>query len=126
MEFAGEVEAVGPLVSKWKPGQRVMGLVGGGAQAEYLVTHEGLLVEIPVITVGVVLTSAFDILNALRDLRHPLWGEARVLRTMQFLLASWSSIHFTTFGITFLRQFETLGENGDVLAFGDCGWCAAR
>jgi len=47
MEFAGEVDTAGPLVSKWKPGQRVMGLVGGGAQAEYLVTHEGLLVEIP-------------------------------------------------------------------------------
>ncbi len=47
MEFAGEVDAVGALVSKWKPGQRVMGLVGGGAQAEYLLTHEGLLVEIP-------------------------------------------------------------------------------
>src|SRR5258708_32140873 len=28
MEFAGEVDAIGPLVSKWKPGQRVMGLVG--------------------------------------------------------------------------------------------------
>ncbi len=47
LEFAGEVDALGPLASKWKPGQRVMGLVGGGAQAEYLVTHEGLLVEIP-------------------------------------------------------------------------------
>jgi NADPH2:quinone reductase len=47
MEFAGEVDAVGPLVRTWKPGQRVMGLVGGGAQAEYIVTHEGLLVEIP-------------------------------------------------------------------------------
>ncbi len=47
LEFAGEVDAVGALVSKWKPGQRVMGLVGGGAQAEYLVTHESLLVEIP-------------------------------------------------------------------------------
>ncbi len=47
LEFAGEVDAVGPLVSRWKPGQRVMGLVGGGAQAQYLVTHEGLLVEIP-------------------------------------------------------------------------------
>ncbi|MBA2286703.1 MAG: NAD(P)H-quinone oxidoreductase, partial [Ktedonobacteraceae bacterium] len=31
----------------WKPGQRVMGLAGGGAQAEYIVAHEGLLVEIP-------------------------------------------------------------------------------
>jgi NADPH2:quinone reductase len=47
MEFAGEVESVGSLVRMWKPGQRVMGLAGGGAQAEYIVVHEGLLVEIP-------------------------------------------------------------------------------
>src|SRR5437588_6943393 len=47
LEFAGEVDTVGPLAHRWKPGQRVMGLAGGGAQAEYLVTHEGLLVEIP-------------------------------------------------------------------------------
>jgi len=47
LEFAGEVEAIGPLVRSWKVGQRVMGIVGGGGQAQYLVTHEGLLVEIP-------------------------------------------------------------------------------
>jgi NADPH2:quinone reductase len=47
LEFAGEVDTVGPLVRAWKPGQRVMGLVGGGAQAEYVLAHEGLLVEIP-------------------------------------------------------------------------------
>src|SRR5438874_11573998 len=47
LEFAGEVDAIGPLVQMWKPGQRVMGLVGGGAQAEYILSHEGLLVEIP-------------------------------------------------------------------------------
>ena len=47
LEFAGEVDAVGPLVRMWKPGQRVMGLAGGGGQAEYIVIHEGLLVEIP-------------------------------------------------------------------------------
>jgi putative PIG3 family NAD(P)H quinone oxidoreductase len=47
LEFAGEVDAVGPLVQSWKPGQRVMGLAGGGAQAEYILVHEGLLVEIP-------------------------------------------------------------------------------
>ncbi len=47
IEFAGEVDAVGSLVRAWKPGQRVMGLVGGGAQAEYVLCHEGLLVEIP-------------------------------------------------------------------------------
>ena len=47
LEFAGEVDAVGPRVRMWKPGQRVMGLAGGGGQAEYILTHEGLLVEIP-------------------------------------------------------------------------------
>ena len=47
LEFAGEVDAVGPLVRAWKAGQRVMGLAGGGAQAEYILAHEGLLVEIP-------------------------------------------------------------------------------
>lgn len=47
LEFAGEVDAIGPLVSRWKPGQRVMGIAGGGGQAEYILSHEGLLVEIP-------------------------------------------------------------------------------
>jgi NADPH2:quinone reductase len=47
LEFAGEVDAVGSLVRAWKPGQRVMGLAGGGAQAEYILAHEELLVEIP-------------------------------------------------------------------------------
>jgi NADPH2:quinone reductase len=47
LEFAGVVDAVGPLVRTWTPGQRVMGLAGGGAQADYIVVHEGLLVAIP-------------------------------------------------------------------------------
>jgi NADPH2:quinone reductase len=47
MEFAGEIAEVGSSVRLWKPGQRVFGLIGGGAQAEYLVTHEHLLAEIP-------------------------------------------------------------------------------
>jgi NADPH:quinone reductase len=47
LEFAGVVEALGPLARRWQPGQRVMGLVGGGAQAEYVVIQEGMLVEIP-------------------------------------------------------------------------------
>src|SRR5215510_9490983 len=47
IEFAGEVAAAGPLVQIWKPGQRVFGLTGGGAQAQFLVTQERLLAEIP-------------------------------------------------------------------------------
>ena len=47
MEFAGEVVEVGSSVRQWKSGQRVFGLIGGGAQAEYVVTYEHLLAEIP-------------------------------------------------------------------------------
>ncbi|PYP82375.1 MAG: NAD(P)H-quinone oxidoreductase [Candidatus Angelobacter sp. Gp1-AA117] len=47
IEFAGEVAELGPEVRMWKPGQRVFGLIGGGAQADYLVTPERLLAEIP-------------------------------------------------------------------------------
>lgn len=47
MEFAGEVAATGPGAHRWKAGQRVFGITGGGAHAEYLVAHEGTLAEIP-------------------------------------------------------------------------------
>jgi len=47
IEFAGEIAEVGSSVRGWKPGQRVFGLVGGGAHAEFLVTSEHLLAEIP-------------------------------------------------------------------------------
>ncbi|MEP7065162.1 MAG: NAD(P)H-quinone oxidoreductase [Gemmatimonadota bacterium] len=47
MEIAGEIATLGPGVQRWKVGQRVFGIVGGGAYAEYVVTHERLLAEIP-------------------------------------------------------------------------------
>ena len=47
LEFAGEVDAVGGEVRTWKPGQRVFGITGGGAQAEYVVVPENHLAEIP-------------------------------------------------------------------------------
>src|SRR5205823_5237606 len=47
MEFAGEVAALGPGASRWRPGDRVFGLTGGGGHAEYLVAHEGTLARIP-------------------------------------------------------------------------------
>ena len=47
MEFAGEVHAIGSDVRLWKPGQRVIGLTGGGAYAEYLIAHERTLAEGP-------------------------------------------------------------------------------
>jgi len=47
LEFAGEVAALGPGAREWKEGDRVFGIVGGGAHAEYLVTHERTLAAVP-------------------------------------------------------------------------------
>lgn len=47
LEFAGEVDALGADVERWQVGDRVFGLVGGGAYAEALVTHERALARIP-------------------------------------------------------------------------------
>ena len=67
------------------------------------------LVKILVIMIGVLLTSTGDFLDAMRDLRYPLWGEARILRSIQLLCAKWATIHFTPFGLSYLR--ENFGSN---------------
>jgi putative PIG3 family NAD(P)H quinone oxidoreductase len=48
LEFAGQVEAVGPDVQLAKPGDRVMGLTaGGGGHATHVLAHERTVVPIP-------------------------------------------------------------------------------
>ena len=47
LELAGEVAALGPGVERLAIGDRVFGLVGGGAYAEAVVTHERALAKIP-------------------------------------------------------------------------------
>ncbi|MDO8666931.1 MAG: zinc-binding dehydrogenase, partial [Gemmatimonadales bacterium] len=47
LEYAGEVTALGAGVTRWKAGDRLMGLVAGGAYAEFVVTHEDTALAIP-------------------------------------------------------------------------------
>ncbi|MCF7550639.1 zinc-binding dehydrogenase [Pseudonocardia sp. WMMC193] len=47
LELAGEVAEVGPLAQRFAVGDRVMAVVGGGAQAEYLAVHERQLMPVP-------------------------------------------------------------------------------
>jgi NADPH2:quinone reductase len=47
MELAGEVAAVGPQVERFQVGDRVMAIVGGGAQAELATVHERQLMPVP-------------------------------------------------------------------------------
>jgi NADPH2:quinone reductase len=47
MELAGEIVALGPGAQRFAVGERVMAIVGGGAQAELAAIHERLLMPVP-------------------------------------------------------------------------------
>ncbi len=47
LEFSGEITRLGEGVTGWREGDRVMGIVGGGAQAEYLVTSATEIIAVP-------------------------------------------------------------------------------
>jgi NADPH2:quinone reductase len=47
LEYAGEIDTLGPGATRWRPGDRVMGLVGGGAHAEAVVVHQDEALAIP-------------------------------------------------------------------------------
>ncbi len=67
LEFAGTIEAVGPDVTGFHVGDRVMGIVGGGAQATHVITDATTLMRVPdsldLVTAGgfpEAFTTAFD------------------------------------------------------------------
>ncbi|MBT4106348.1 MAG: alcohol dehydrogenase catalytic domain-containing protein [Proteobacteria bacterium] len=47
LEIAGEVAEVGAGISRWKVGDKVMGLVGGGGYAEFATAWEHHLMAVP-------------------------------------------------------------------------------
>ncbi len=47
LELAGEVAALGPGASRFAEGDRVMAVVGGGGQAEFVVVHERAAMPVP-------------------------------------------------------------------------------
>ncbi len=47
LEIAGEVAALGPGVTRWKAGDKVMALVSGGGYAEYCPAHESHALPVP-------------------------------------------------------------------------------
>lgn len=47
LEFSGTVAATGPRVTRWRPGDRVFGLLNGGGYAEKVLTHEAMALPVP-------------------------------------------------------------------------------
>lgn len=49
LEFAGEVAELGTNARRWSKGDRVMGIIGGGAHAEFVTAHQDAVAEVPAI-----------------------------------------------------------------------------
>jgi len=66
---------------------------------------------IPVLIVccAIVIVNVVSFMRVWQDARYPLWGEARLLRTIQKLRGSWARIHFTPFGCSYL--LDHFGSN---------------
>src|ERR1041385_1364903 len=47
LEFAGEVAESGANAHRWRKGDRVMGIVAGGAHAKFVTTHQDAVVNVP-------------------------------------------------------------------------------
>jgi NADPH2:quinone reductase len=47
LEFAGEVAELGANAHRWHKGDRVMGIIGGGAHAEFVTAHQDALAAVP-------------------------------------------------------------------------------
>src|SRR5690349_1812809 len=47
LEFAGEVAELGTNADRWHKGDRVMGIIGGGAHAEFVTTHQNAVSAVP-------------------------------------------------------------------------------
>jgi putative PIG3 family NAD(P)H quinone oxidoreductase len=47
LEFAGDVAESGANARRWHEGDRVMGLIGGGAHAEFVTAHQDALAAVP-------------------------------------------------------------------------------
>ena len=80
LEYAGTVERVGSHASRWKPGERVMGITGGGGYAEYVVVHEAEAMAIPdslsfaqAAAVPEVFLTAYDALTARLHVQAGEW-----------------------------------------------------
>jgi hypothetical protein len=74
-----------------------------------VVFPHGSPMSVLIVCCTVVVVNVVTFMRVWQDARYPLWGEARVLRTIQKLRGSWARIHFTPFGCSYL--LDHFGSN---------------
>jgi NADPH2:quinone reductase len=122
LEFAGKVVATGPDNIRWKVGDEVCGLVGGGGYAEFCLVHEDHLLPIPrglsmveaaglVETAATVWTNVFDDAALKSRERILIHGGASGIGTMaiQMAVAFGAEVYTTARGADRCRRCEAIG-----------------
>jgi NADPH2:quinone reductase len=88
LEIAGEVVVLGPGVTRWKVGDRVMALVVGGGYAQYCLAHESACLPVPP---GLSMTEAAAIPETFFTVYHNLFERGRLKAGETFLVHGGSS-----------------------------------
>lgn len=116
LEVAGEVAAVGPGVERWREGDQVTALLGGGGYAEYALAHHGAALPIPY---GLTITQA----AALPEATFTVWAnvfEAGALKPGETLLVHGGA---SGIGTTAIQMAKAWGARVFATA-GDAAKCA--
>ncbi len=88
LEIAGEVAALGPKVTRWKVGDKVMALVIGGGYAPYCLAHEGHALPVPA---GISMTQAAAIPETFFTVWHNAFERGALKSGETFLVHGGSS-----------------------------------
>jgi len=75
IEYAGEIAGAGTGAQRWREGQRVFGICGGGAHAEFLAAHQDTLASVPD---GLSWSQAGAIPEAFITAHDALWSQAQL------------------------------------------------
>lgn len=117
LEASGEVAAVGPGVSRWKPGDRVTALLNGGGYAQYAIAEEVATLPVPT---GIDLVTAAAIPETFFTVWHNVF-ERGGLKS-----GEWFMVHGGTSGIgtTAIQLASAFGAKVIATA-GSAGKCQA-
>ncbi len=82
LEVAGIIEECGPGTERWRPGDSVCALLGGGGYAEYAVVHEGHCLPLP----GNSFTEAAALPETIFTVWHNVFQSGRLKQDENFLV----------------------------------------
>jgi NADPH:quinone reductase-like Zn-dependent oxidoreductase len=122
LEYAGVVEAVGASSTMWPVGSRVMGIIGGGAHAQFVCVHERGVLPIPkdmsfedAAAVPEVFLTAYDALFRQLDVRlgervlvHAI-GSGVGTATLQLAWLAGVTVYGTSRSVSKLERAKALG-----------------